>query len=304
MKSIKRYKREKTILIVSFLAIPLFLLLLFTFYPIAVMLINSFTEWNGLSSPEQFVGFDNYLRIFTTEKYRMVFNNVIYYLAAGMIQQVLALYFATLLSRQLRGGGFFKGVIFFPFIMNTEAVTFIFQMFFEINGGFDSILASIGMAETGLKWIADPKLVKFTLAFIYLWKNIGYSFVIYLGSMQSIPSDYYEAASIDGANEVQQFFYITMPLVAPILQLVLMLSVLGTMKMTDLILVLTNGAPGGSTEVVMTYIFKYFFSYGESAAMEVQFGYASSMAVVTAVILGIVTLIYLKVSKKMQEVEE
>ena len=109
---------------------------------------------------------------------------------------------------------------------------------------------------------------------------------------------------IDGANEVQQFFYITMPLVAPILQLVLMLSVLGTMKMTDLILVLTNGAPGGSTEVVMTYIFKYFFSYGESAAMEVQFGYASSMAVVTAVILGIVTLIYLKVSKKMQEVEE
>ncbi len=95
-----------------------------------------------------------------------------------------------------------------------------------------------------------------------------------------------------------------MPLVAPILQLVLMLSVLGTMKMTDLILVLTNGAPGGSTEVVMTYIFKYFFSYGESAAMEVQFGYASSMAVVTAVILGIVTLIYLKVSKKMQEVEE
>ena len=107
MKSIKRYKREKTILIVSFLAIPLFLLLLFTFYPIAVMLINSFTEWNGLSSPEQFVGFDNYLRIFTTEKYRMVFNNVIYYLAAGMIQQVLALYFATLLSRQLRGGGFF-----------------------------------------------------------------------------------------------------------------------------------------------------------------------------------------------------
>ncbi len=95
----------------------------------------------------------------------------------------------------------------------------------------------------------------------------------------------------------------TVPLVAPILQLVLMLSVLGTMKMTDLILVLTNGAPGGSTEVVMTYIFKYFFSYGDNAARDVQFGYASAMAVITAMILGLITAVYLKISRKMQEVE-
>ena len=94
------------------------------------------------------------------------------------------------------------------------------------------------------------------------------------------------------------------PLLSPILQLVLMLSVLGTMKMTDLILVLTNGGPGGTTEVVMTYIFKYFFSYGDNAARDVQFGYASAMAVVTAVILGITTLIYLRVSRKMQSYDE
>lgn len=270
MKSIKRYKREKTILIVSFLAIPLFLLLLFTFYPIAVMLINSFTEWNGLSSPEQFVGFDNYLRIFTTEKYRMVFNNVIYYLAAGMIQQVLALYFATLLSRQLRGGGFFKGVIFFPFIMNTVAVTFIFQMFFEINGGFDSILASIGMAETGLKWIADPKLVKFTLAFIYLWKNIGYSFVIYLGSMQSIPSDYYEAASIDGANSWQSFWAITFPGMKSIIGLLTTFAIVGSVAVFDIPYILTRGTNGTNTftTTLIETAFQYNL-YGVACAMAV-----------------------------------
>ena len=279
MKSIKRYKREKTILIVSFLAIPLFLLLLFTFYPIAVMLINSFTEWNGLSSPEQFVGFDNYLRIFTTEKYRMVFNNVIYYLAAGMIQQVLALYFATLLSRQLRGGGFFKGVIFFPFIMNTVAVTFIFQMFFEINGGFDSILASIGMAETGLKWISDPKLVKFTLAFIYLWKNIGYSFVIYLGSMQSIPSDYYEAASIDGANSWQSFWAITFPGMKSIIGLLTTFAIVGSVAVFDIPYILTRGTNG--TNTFTTTLIETAFQYN-------LYGVACAMAVLLMIFVAIV----------------
>ena len=279
MKSIKRYKREKTILIVSFLAIPLFLLLLFTFYPIAVMLINSFTEWNGLSSPEQFVGFDNYLRIFTTEKYRMVFNNVIYYLAAGMIQQVLALYFATLLSRQLRGGGFFKGVIFFSFIMNTVAVTFIFQMFFEINGGFDSILASIGMAETGLKWIADPKLVKFTLAFIYLWKNIGYSFVIYLGSMQSIPSDYYEAASIDGANSWQSFWAITFPGMKSIIGLLTTFAIVGSVAVFDIPYILTRGTNG--TNTFTTTLIETAFQYN-------LYGVACAMAVLLMIFVAIV----------------
>ncbi|PXX48604.1 multiple sugar transport system permease protein [Hungatella effluvii] len=279
MKSIKRYKREKTILIVSFLAIPLFLLLLFTFYPIAVMLINSFTEWNGLSSPEQFVGFDNYLRIFTTEKYRMVFNNVIYYLAAGMIQQILALYFATLFSRQLRGGGFFKGVIFFPFIMNTVAVTFIFQMFFEINGGFDSILASIGMAETGLKWIADPKLVKFTLAFIYLWKNIGYSFVIYLGSMQSIPSDYYEAASIDGANSWQSFWAITFPGMKSIIGLLTTFAIVGSVAVFDIPYILTRGTNG--TNTFTTTLIETAFQYN-------LYGVACAMAVLLMIFVAIV----------------
>ena len=127
--------------------------------------------------------------------------------------------------------------------------------------------------------------------------------IYFIMGFQNIPKTLYECASIDGANALQKFFFITVPLLAPVLQLIIMLSFLGTLKMTDLILVLTNGAPGGSTEVVMTYIFKYFFQYGDSQT-RTQFGYASSLAVITAVILGIFTLIYLRVSKKMQEIED
>lgn len=288
MGSLKRYKREKSILIVSFLAIPLFLLLLFTFYPIAVMLFNSFTQWNGLSSPEGFVGFDNYIRIFTTEKYRMVFNNVVYYLFAGLIQQILALYFATLLSKRIWGGSFFKGVIFFPFIMNTVAVTFIFQMFFEINGGFDSIMASMGVAS-GLKWIADPKLVKFTLAFIYLWKNIGYSFVIYLGSMQSIPSDYYEAASIDGANAWQAFWAITFPGMKSIIGLLTTFAIVGSVAVFDIPYILTRGTNG--TNTFTTTLIETAFQYN-------LYGVACAMAVLLMIFVAVVMLFKNRVFKE------
>lgn len=269
-------------MIMSFLALPLFLLVLFTFYPIAVMLVNSFTEWNGLSRPEKFVGFDNYIRIFTTEKYRMVFNNVIYYLAAGLLQQILALYFAALLSRKIRGGGFFKGVIFFPFIMNTVAVTFIFQMFFEINGGLDSILALLGRTEPGIKWIADPQMVKFTLAFIYLWKNIGYSFVIYLGSMQSIPGDYYEAAAIDGANSLQSFFAITFPGMKSIIGLLTTFAIVGSVAVFDIPYILTRGTNG--TNTFTTTLIETAFQYN-------LYGVACAMAVLLMVFVAFVMLL-------------
>ena len=217
----------------------------------------------------------------------------------------LALVLAVLLNNKIKGSSFFRVVFFLPSVFSIAVVGLIFSILFgAYNGIVNAILKNIGLITQNISWFSDKGHAMFVIILVSLWTTFGLNMIYFLMGLQNISKSLYECASIDGANEVQQFFYITMPLVAPILQLVLMLSVLGTMKMTDLILVLTNGAPGGSTEVVMTYIFKYFFSYGESAAMEVQFGYASSMAVVTAVILGIVTLIYLKVSKKMQEVEE
>ena len=144
----------------------------------------------------------------------------------------------------------------------------------------------------------------FVIILVSLWTTFGLNMIYFLMGLQNIPKSLYECAAIDGASPMRQFFSITIPLLAPILQLVLMLSVLGTMKMTDLILVLTNGGPGGTTEVVMTYIFKYFFSYGDNAARDVQFGYASAMATVTAFVLGLATVVYLRVSKKMQSYDE
>ena len=280
--------------------------LLFSVYPIIWVLRWSFFKYNGYSEPV-FVGLGNFIRVFSRDPaYWNSLKNTFLIAGMKMIFEIpLALVLAVLLNNKIKGSSFFRVVFFLPSVFSIAVVGLIFSILFgACNGIVNAILKNIGLITQNISWFSDKGHAMFVIILVSLWTTFGLNMIYFLMGLQNISKSLYECASIDGANEVQQFFYITMPLVAPILQLVLMLSVLGTMKMTDLILVLTNGAPGGSTEVVMTYIFKYFFSYGESAAMEVQFGYASSMAVVTAVILGIVTLIYLKVSKKMQEVEE
>ena len=280
--------------------------LLFSVYPIIWVLRWSFFKYNGYSEPV-FVGLGNFIRVFSRDPaYWNSLKNTFLIAGMKMIFEIpLALVLAVLLNNKIKGSSFFRVVFFLPSVLSIAVVGLIFSILFgAYNGIVNAILKNIGLITQNISWFSDKGHAMFVIILVSLWTTFGLNMIYFLMGLQNISKSLYECASIDGANEVQQFFYITMPLVAPILQLVLMLSVLGTMKMTDLILVLTNGAPGGSTEVVMTYIFKYFFSYGESAAMEVQFGYASSMAVVTAVILGIVTLIYLKVSKKMQEVEE
>ena len=280
--------------------------LLFSVYPIIWVLRWSFFKYNGYSEPV-FVGLGNFIRVFSRDPaYWNSLKNTFLIAGMKMIFEIpLALVLAVLLNNKIKGSSFFRVVFFLPSVFSIAVVGLIFSILFgAYNGIVNAILKNIGLITQNISWFSDKGHAMFVIILVSLWTTFGLNMIYFLMGLQNISKSLYECASIDGANEVQQFFYITMPLVAPILQLVLMLSVLGTMKMTDLILVLTNGAPGGSTEVVMTYIFKYFFSYGESAAMEVQFSYASSMAVVTAVILGIVTLIYLKVSKKMQEVEE
>ena len=280
--------------------------LLFSVYPIIWVLRWSFFKYNGYSEPV-FVGLGNFIRVFSRDPaYWNSLKNTFLIAGMKMIFEIpLALVLAVLLNNKIKGSSFFRVVFFLPSVFSIAVVGLIFSILFgAYNGIVNAILKNIGLITQNISWFSDKGHAMFVIILVSLWTTFGLNMIYFLMGLQNISKSLYECASIDGANEVQQFFYITMPLVAPILQLVLMLSVLGTMKMTDLILVLTNGAPGGSTDVVMTYIFKYFFSYGESAAMEVQFGYASSMAVVTAVILGIVTLIYLKVSKKMQEVEE
>lgn len=279
--------------------------LLFSVFPIFWVIRWSFFNYNGYSEPV-FIGLENFIRAFTRDAaYWNSLKNT--FLIAGLkmlIEIPLALILAVLLNNKIKGSAFFRVIYFLPSVFSIAVVGLIFSILFSAyNGIVNAVLRETGLIARNISWFSDKGHAMFVIILVSLWTTFGLNMIYFLMGLQNISQSLYECASIDGATQIQQFFYITVPLVAPILQLVLMLSVLGTMKMTDLILVLTNGAPGGSTEVVMTYIFKYFFSYGDNAARDVQFGYASAMAVITAMILGLITAVYLKISRKMQEVE-
>jgi len=276
---VSKRNREKNKLLFLFLFIPLIFLIYFTVYPVVTMLFYSFTDWKGSITKTNFVGFSNYIEIFTKDNYRNVFITAFYYLCAGLLQQIIALFLSILLQKKIKGSGFFKAVIFFPFIMNGVAVSLTFRMLYQVGGGLDQLLNSVGLGSLVRVWITNPKTVNFALAWIYLWKNVGYSFLIYLGTMQSVDNDYYDAAAIDGANTWQKFRYITLPAIKMIIGMMTTLSIVGSISVFDIPYVLTNGKNG--TNSFATTLVDTAFNYG-------RYGVACAMAIIMLIIAGIV----------------
>jgi raffinose/stachyose/melibiose transport system permease protein len=278
--------------------------LLFVIYPVGWVIRWAWFEYDGFTQPI-FVGVENFVRAFSRDKafWDSLGNTLIIALLKVIVEIPLAILLAVLLNGKLRGKSLFRVSYFLPSVFSIAVVGLIFSILFSsFNGIINALLLDVGFISRNVNFLGVKSNAMFVIILVSLWTTFGLNMIYFLMGLQNIPVSLYECSSIDGANGVQQFFHITVPLLAPVLQLVVMLSVLGTMRMTDLILVLTNGAPGGSTEVVMTYIFKYFFQYGDSQA-KTQYGYASAMSVITAIILGIITFFYLRLSRRMKEIE-
>lgn len=278
---------------------------LFVAYPILWVVRWAWFNYDGFTTPT-FIGLNNFIRAFTRDSaFWLSIRNTMYIAAIKLVVEIpLAILLAVFVNnKMIKGRALFRVSYFLPSVLSVAVVGLIFSiMFSSYNGIVNALLRNLGFIRKNINFLGRTNNAFFVIILVSLWTTFGLNMIYFIMGFQNIPRDLYECASIDGANSFQQFFHITLPLVAPVLQLVIMLSFLGTLKMTDLILVLTNGAPGGTTEVVMTYIFKYFFQYGDSQT-STQFGYASALAVITAIILAIVTLLYLRLSQKMKRID-
>lgn len=204
-------KVQQTLTICVFLAIPMVLLFLFTYLPLADMIRYSFYHWDGYSAMK-FIGLKNYETIFTDTTYLSTFKTSIYYFIGSLVQIALALYFATMFFYKLRGKNFFKGVIFFPYLLNGVAIGFVFLYFFKQGGVLDSVLTALGMDAGNLPlWLGNASIVNVSLTFVSVWRYMGQNMVMFSGATQSISGDLFEAAQIDGTNRWQQFIYIILP---------------------------------------------------------------------------------------------
>ncbi len=283
------YKNQRKVIIIAFSLIPVILLFTFAYLPVINMFKYSFTNWNGYSPNYKWVGFKNYKTIFTDPKYFTVFKVSLYYFVATFIQMGLALYFATILSFKVRAKNFFKGVLFFPSLLNGVAIGFIFLFFFKPDGTLDTILNFLGLSNLSQGWLLNPNIINVSLAGASIWRYMGFNFIIFLGAISSVGKDVYEASDIDGANKWHQFRHIIIPSIKRIVQLNLILGISGAISAFDIPYIMTGGSNGSNTFVIQTVDVAFKYS---------KLGLASAMAVVLLFIVIIVTVLQNLLSKK------
>jgi ABC-type sugar transport system permease subunit len=264
-----------------FLLIPIVLLIVFTYIPIANMISYSFVKWDGLSPVKKFIGLDNYVEVFTRPELFGVFFTSVYYFVGAFVQMAIALYLATMLSFKIRFRNLFKGIIFFPYLINGVAISFIFLYVLRPDGVLDSLLAAAGIGNTPL-WLGDRDYVNSSLASVSVWRYMGLNFVLFLGAIQSIPSETIESAEIDGASRWQLFRFLIVPGIRPVISLSFILAIAGSLSVFEIPYVMLRGANGSATFVIQTV---------QTAFQHQKFGLASAMAVVLLVLILVVTWI-------------
>ncbi|MBI1279261.1 MAG: ABC transporter permease subunit [Anaerolineaceae bacterium] len=274
------YKRQKVIISILFLAVPLILLLVFTYLPAINIFLYSFTKWDGFGTIDKYVGLQNYIDIFTKPEYFSVFSVSLFYFVGSIVQICLALYFATILSFNVRFKNLFKGILFFPSLINGVAIAFTFLYFFQPEGGLDTVVKALGVSNPPL-WLGERSLINISLTGVSIWRYMGFNFVMFVGAIQSIPAEIYEASELDGAGRWQQFRYIILPGIRMILVLNLILSVKGALSVFEIPYVMTGGMNGSSTFVIQTV---------NTAFKNNKFGLGAAMAVVLLILIVIVTI--------------
>ncbi len=265
-----------------YLAPALALLITFTYVPVGNMVWYSFHKWDGLDPTMDPAGWSNYVRVFTDEQYWRVFLISLYYFAASFVQIALALYFAVILSFRVRLRNLWKGILFFPYLLNGVAVGFVFLYLFQPGGTLDTVLRLVGLGGHTRYWLGDPDIANVSLAGTSVWRFTGLSFVLFLGAIQSIPGEIYEAAEIDGAGRWHQFRFIIAPGIRRIISLSVILAISGSLSVFEIPFIMTGGANGTRTFVIQAY---------ETAFQFRQIGLASAMAVVLLLIVLLITWI-------------
>lgn len=284
---------EKRILVFSFTIIPVLLLLVFSYYPLIKMIQHSLTDWNGYSQNSNFVGLDNYKTVLTNPNYFSVFKTSLYYFIATFFQLGIALLFATILSFKVKFANFWKGILFFPYLLNGVAIGFIFLYFYKGGGTLDTVLKAIGLGDQIRLWLGDRSINNISLAFTSVWRYTGFNFLVFLGAIQSINPEVYEAAEIDGANRWNQFRYIIIPSIRNIVFLNIILGVSGSLSVFDIPYIMTGGSNETSTFVIQTIdtAFKYN-----------KVGLASAMAIILLFIVIVVSVIQKVVTSERKNV--
>ncbi len=267
----------------------------FFFFPLARAFFYSLHEYSLLSDPV-WVGLANYRRLAGDAAFGSAFfNSFTYFLVVVPCLVAIPLLMAILVNQPLRGVTVFRAIYYLPVVTSFVVAAVMWRWMYTENGVLNYVLLTVfPFVNRPIQWLTDARIALYSIMIVTIWKGLGYYMVIYLAGLQTIPAELYEAATIDGATAFQKLTRITVPLLAPSMAVVAVLSSTAAMKVFDEVFVMTGGGPWGSTR---TAVFEIY----DTAFDKLQFGYASSMGVVLFVVLLVMSLASLRISERRYE---
>jgi len=260
----------------------------FKLAPMLAGLYLALLQWDGIE-PAKFVGLQNFQRMLEDEVILLaLLNNVKYAIGTVIGKTVLSLFLALLLNQALRGRSFYRTALFLPVVMSFVVVGILWTWLYNAQFGLvNSLFHGLGIDFLILDWLGDPKIALWSLVVVDIWKWYGFHMVIFLAGLQTIPTELYEAARIDGASRWRQFLHITLPLLQPVMLVNVTLSLMGGFGVFDIPYVMTEGGPANSTIVMALHIYIRGFKF-------YKFGYAAAMSYVLLTLVTVLAAIQMR----------
>jgi len=266
-----------------FLLPSLTIFLLYRIIPIGWNFLLSFQEWKVIGANE-WVGLEQYADMFTNAVFWQSFRNtLVYFFLGSPLAIAVAIVIATLVNNPMRGRNFYRVVVFLPYPITPVAIAIIWQWLYNKDVGLiNFVLREIGLVEAGIPFLQSFQLALPSVIVTSIWQVLGYFVILILAGLQTIPTDLYESAELDGASPLARFFKITIPLIRPTLFLCFIVGIINSFTVFDMVWVMTRGGPGHATEILITNIYKNAFTFN-------KIGFAAAMTVFMFVFLLIVT---------------
>jgi len=291
------FRRKKAIQGILSILPTIIILIFIRFYPIGEAIYRSFTNWNGLYQND-WVGFQNYIDIFTNSPFWTLLRNSFVLLISVPLQIVIGLIVAVLLYEEVAGWKFFRAIVYVPQIISAVIIGYLFRIAFGLNGPVNLFLRNLGLEFMSIEWLGNSASALFVLVFCLTWFSIGWQAIVILGGMAKLPPSVLESANLDGANFWQRTFLVIVPMIARTIEYGAIMSIVWTFTGTfAFIYSITYGGPGYETTTIDYMIYTKF--YQASA----NYGFATALAVILLVIILILTFIEMRFTNSVSEWE-
>lgn len=295
MASVNRYRLQRFLTPLLFLLPAILFMLVFVYLPLIQNFYNSLFRWSTINPNWTFIGLDNYARLLGDELiFTSLRNNVLYAVISVLFQVFLALVLAAILEAHLlrpSGVTLFRNSLFLPSVLAITVVGITWQMIYRPEIGLlNQLLDAVGLGNLTSAWLGQEQTAIYAIIMVSQWQWTGYVMILFIVAIQAIPEELYESARIDGANAIQQFFGVTVPMVRETTLVMATITVIGAFKVFDIVWVMTAGGPNNSSHVLGSYLYRVGFRNDEM-------GYASAIATLLFVITLMLTVVQLRIGR-------